>query len=253
MPPNAQLVQPPLVMSSSSGMRKLELTQLAMDRGRRVCGHRDQSRRGLSSSCPSLARMRFGMQQRYVPHGTIASDAACHGAPIAERERRVVHLHADRRPRDARARARAPQKAVVSLAATADRRAQTFRSPSPSRDEEGARPIIPRVRRRPARVSLETEYGALRRGARERCNLGRGAGRCCARRSGDRDAAFARWKQIVESSPTGGTAWYEARIEQVKLLLADGDKAQACEVIRLSLGKSTTTGGRKLPRQGHTA
>ena len=53
----------------------------------------------------------------------------------------------------------------------------------------------------------------------------------------------------MESSPTGGTAWYEARIEQVKLLLADGDKTQACEVIRLSLGKSTTTGGDQLEKQ----
>ena len=66
---------------------------------------------------------------------------------------------------------------------------------------------------------------------------------------GDRGGAFARWKQIVESSPTGGTAWYEARIEQVRLRLADGEKTQACEVIRLSLGKSTTTGGDQLEKQ----
>ena len=76
----------------------------------------------------------------------------------------------------------------------------------------------------------------------------RGAARAAAA-LGDRGSAFARWKQIVESSPTGGTAWYEARIEQVKLLLADGDKTQACEVIRLSLGKSTTTGGDQLEKQ----
>ena len=76
----------------------------------------------------------------------------------------------------------------------------------------------------------------------------RGAARAAAT-LGDRGRAFARWKQIVESSPTGGTAWYEARGEQVKLLLADGDKRQACEVIRLSLGKSTTTGGDQLEKQ----
>lgn len=76
----------------------------------------------------------------------------------------------------------------------------------------------------------------------------RGAARAAAA-LGDRTAAIARWKQVVESSPTGGTAWYEARLEQVKLLLAAGDKAQACEVIRLSVGKSTTTGGDQLDRQ----
>jgi tetratricopeptide (TPR) repeat protein len=76
----------------------------------------------------------------------------------------------------------------------------------------------------------------------------RGAARAAAA-LGDRGGAFARWKQIVESSPTGGTAWYEARIEQVKLLLADGDAKQACEVARLSAGKSTTTGGDQLDKQ----
>jgi hypothetical protein len=35
----------------------------------------------------------------------------------------------------------------------------------------------------------------------------------------------------------------------VKLLLAGGDKAEACEVIRLSVGKATTTGGDQLDRQ----
>jgi hypothetical protein len=76
----------------------------------------------------------------------------------------------------------------------------------------------------------------------------RGAARASAA-LGDRPGAIARWKQVVESSPTGGTAWYEARLEQVKLLLAGGDKGQACEVIRLSAGKSTTTGGDQLDRQ----
>jgi tetratricopeptide (TPR) repeat protein len=76
----------------------------------------------------------------------------------------------------------------------------------------------------------------------------RGAARAAAA-TGDRGGAFARWKQIVESSPTGGTGWYEARLEQVKLLLDGGDKAQACEVIRISLGKSTTTGGDQMEKQ----
>ena len=66
---------------------------------------------------------------------------------------------------------------------------------------------------------------------------------------GDRAGALARWKQVVESSPTGGTGWYEARIEQVKLLLDGGDKREACDVIRLSLDKSTTTGGDQLQKQ----
>ena len=76
----------------------------------------------------------------------------------------------------------------------------------------------------------------------------RGAARAAAA-LGDRPGALARWKQVVETSPTGGTAWYEARLEQVKLFLATGDKGQACEVIRLSAGKSTTTGGDQLERQ----
>jgi hypothetical protein len=76
----------------------------------------------------------------------------------------------------------------------------------------------------------------------------RGAARASAAR-GDRTGALARWKQVVETSPTGGTGWYEARIEQVKLLLAGGDTHAACDVIRLSLGKSTTTGGDQLQKQ----
>jgi len=76
----------------------------------------------------------------------------------------------------------------------------------------------------------------------------RGAAKAAAE-AGDRAGALARWKQVVESSPTGGTGWYEARLEQVKLMLAAGDKGQACEVIRLSAGKSTTTGGDQLDKQ----
>lgn len=66
---------------------------------------------------------------------------------------------------------------------------------------------------------------------------------------GDSAGALAKWKQVVETSQTGGTAWYEARIEQVKLLVAAGDTTQACEVVRLSVGRSTTTGGDQLDKQ----
>jgi tetratricopeptide (TPR) repeat protein len=76
----------------------------------------------------------------------------------------------------------------------------------------------------------------------------RGAARASAA-LGDRTGSLVRWKQVVETSPTGGTAWYEARIEQVKLLLAGGDKGQGCGIVRLSLGKSTTTGGDQLEKQ----
>jgi tetratricopeptide (TPR) repeat protein len=76
----------------------------------------------------------------------------------------------------------------------------------------------------------------------------RGAARAAAA-LGDHGGAFARWKQILETSTPGGTGWYEARIEQVKLLLADGDRKEACEVVRLSAGKSTTTGGDQLDKQ----
>jgi tetratricopeptide (TPR) repeat protein len=76
----------------------------------------------------------------------------------------------------------------------------------------------------------------------------RGAARAAAA-LGDHGGAFARWTQILETSTTGGTAWYEARLEQVNLLLADGDRKEACEVVRLSAGKSTTTGGDQLDKQ----
>ena len=76
----------------------------------------------------------------------------------------------------------------------------------------------------------------------------RGSARAAAA-LGDRPRALARWKQIVEGSATGGTAWYEARIEQVKLFLAAGDKKEACELIHLSAGKSTSTGGDQRDKQ----
>jgi TolA-binding protein len=78
---------------------------------------------------------------------------------------------------------------------------------------------------------------AMRGSARAAAALGDGAG------------AMARWKQVLESSQTGGTAWYEARIEQVKLLVAAGDVGQACDVVRLSVGRSSSTGGDQLEKQ----
>jgi hypothetical protein len=75
----------------------------------------------------------------------------------------------------------------------------------------------------------------LRDGGHTSAEALRGAARAAAA-LGDRGGAFARWQQIVESSPTGGTACYEARIEQVRLPLADGEK-------------STTTGGDQLEKQ----
>src|SRR5262249_10533362 len=76
----------------------------------------------------------------------------------------------------------------------------------------------------------------------------RGAARA-AEALGDRPAALARWRQVVDASATGGTAWYEARLAQVKLLLDSGEKTQACEVVRLSAGRSTSTGGDQLERR----
>jgi tetratricopeptide (TPR) repeat protein len=76
----------------------------------------------------------------------------------------------------------------------------------------------------------------------------RGAARS-AEALGDHGTALGHWKRIVDASTTGGTAWYEGRIAQVKILLAAGEKAEACEVVRLSAGKSTTTGGDQLDRQ----
>jgi tetratricopeptide (TPR) repeat protein len=73
----------------------------------------------------------------------------------------------------------------------------------------------------------------------------RGAARA-AESAGDRPAALARWRQILEASPPGGTAWYEARIAQVELLASDGHQAQACELIRQSRGRATTAGADQL-------
>jgi tetratricopeptide (TPR) repeat protein len=73
----------------------------------------------------------------------------------------------------------------------------------------------------------------------------RGAARA-AGEAGDRPGALAHWRQILEGSPPGGTAWYEARIAQVELLASDGRKDQACEIIRQSRGRATTAGADQL-------
>jgi hypothetical protein len=59
-----------------------------------------------------------------------------------------------------------------------------------------------------------------------------------------------RWPTgVVESSVPGGTAWYEARIEQVTLLKDSGRKTDACSVLRSSRGQSKTAGGDALSKR----
>jgi hypothetical protein len=69
----------------------------------------------------------------------------------------------------------------------------------------------------------------------------RGAARAAAE-AGDRDAALGYWRRVVEASTTGGTSWYEARLAQVALLAGNGNRAQACELVRSSRGRATSTG-----------
>jgi len=70
----------------------------------------------------------------------------------------------------------------------------------------------------------------------------RGAARAAAA-AGDKAAALGYWRRVIESSTPGGTAWYEARIEQVSLLAGDGRREDACQLLRSSGGRSTTAGG----------
>jgi TolA-binding protein len=100
-------------------------------------------------------------------------------------------------------------------------------------------------------ASLDLRAGdaaAARRGYEEVLGRGgasaealRGAARAAAA-SGDRAAALGYWRRIVEASPAGGTAWYEARLAQVMLLAEEGRFADACEVLRLSRGRATSAG-----------
>jgi hypothetical protein len=54
---------------------------------------------------------------------------------------------------------------------------------------------------------------------------------------------------VIESSEPGGTSWYEARIAQVTLLSGDGRRDAACNLLRSSRGRSTTTGGDSLAKR----
>src|SRR5262249_33112749 len=70
----------------------------------------------------------------------------------------------------------------------------------------------------------------------------RGPARAAAA-AGDKAGALGYWRRVVEASAPGGTAWYEARIEQVTLLAGDGRRDDACQLLRSSRGRSTTAGG----------
>ncbi|HWP66596.1 MAG TPA: tetratricopeptide repeat protein [Candidatus Limnocylindria bacterium] len=76
----------------------------------------------------------------------------------------------------------------------------------------------------------------------------RGAARAAAA-LGDRDAAMARWREVVEHSTPGGTSWYEARLAQFELLAESGHVREACDLARRAAGQSKTTGGDVLARQ----
>jgi len=73
----------------------------------------------------------------------------------------------------------------------------------------------------------------------------RGAARA-ATAVGDRNAARDYWRRVVDGSTPGGTAWYEARLAQVQLLVDDGKQAAACDVARQALGRASSVGGDQL-------
>jgi tetratricopeptide (TPR) repeat protein len=73
----------------------------------------------------------------------------------------------------------------------------------------------------------------------------RGTARAAAT-AGDRDAALAYWRRVAEASPPGGTAWYEARLAQVTLLVEDGRGDDACRLVRSSRGRATSAGADQL-------
>jgi tetratricopeptide (TPR) repeat protein len=76
----------------------------------------------------------------------------------------------------------------------------------------------------------------------------RGAARAAAA-MGETDAALGYWHRVVDGSEPGGTAWYEARIEQVTLLKNSDRKSDACSVLRSSRGQSKTAGGDALSKR----
>ena len=73
----------------------------------------------------------------------------------------------------------------------------------------------------------------------------RGVARAAAA-AGDRDAALGYWKRVLEASPPGGTAWYEARLAEVTLLAGGGRRSQACDIVRTSRGRATSAGADSL-------
>jgi tetratricopeptide (TPR) repeat protein len=76
----------------------------------------------------------------------------------------------------------------------------------------------------------------------------RGAARA-AETMGDHAAALGHWRAVIEASTPGGTAWYEARLNQIDVMVADGQTDMACDLLRRSLGQATTTGGDALEAQ----
>jgi hypothetical protein len=76
----------------------------------------------------------------------------------------------------------------------------------------------------------------------------RGAARAAAA-AGDADGALAYWRRVLDGSPTGATAWYEARLAQVTLLKDTNRKAEACQILRSSRGRATSTGGDQIAKR----
>ena len=76
----------------------------------------------------------------------------------------------------------------------------------------------------------------------------RGAARA-AEALGDHAGALGHWRAVIESSTPGGTAWYEARLNQIDMMVAGGQTDMACDLLRRSLGQATTTGGDALEAQ----
>jgi hypothetical protein len=77
----------------------------------------------------------------------------------------------------------------------------------------------------------------------------RGAARAAAATAGGTDAALAYWRRVLEASPTGATSWYEARLAQVTLLKDTNRKAEACQILRSSRGRATSTGGDQIAKR----
>ena len=76
----------------------------------------------------------------------------------------------------------------------------------------------------------------------------RGAARAAAAR-GDHQAALGHWRAVIQTSAPGGTGWYEARLAQIDLLVADDRRDTACDLLHRSLGQATTTGGDVLEKR----